>query len=310
MPLSYGPDPVKGIVLAGGNGTRLQPITLVGSKQLAPVYDKPMVYYPLSVLMLMGIDDVLIIARPADIELFRRLFGDGGRLGMQIDYAAQDEPRGIADAFRVGAGHIAGEDCALILGDNLFHGAKLPSMLRRTARELRGCVLFGHKVAEPQHFGVAEIDAKGQLISIEEKPQHPRSNLAIPGLYLFDDTVAGIAQGLRPSARGELEITDILRAYLAEGRADLVWLGRGVTWLDTGTHESLLDAGRFVRDMQHHQGIRLGCVEEIAMYMGFISADACYELGAELDGSPYGQYVMESAREHRLNPAPAKFLEE
>jgi glucose-1-phosphate thymidylyltransferase len=309
-PLSCDRSPMKGIVLAGGNGTRLKPITLVGSKQLAPVYDKPMIYYPLSLLMLMGIDDILIITRPAEVELFRRLFGDGSRLGMHIGYAVQDEPRGIADAFRVGADHIKGEDCALILGDNLFHGARLPALLRKTARELRGCVLFGHKVAEPQRFGVAEIDAKGQLVSIEEKPKHPRSNLAIPGLYFFDDNVTEIARGLRPSARGELEITDVLRAYLAEGRADLVWLGRGVTWLDTGTHESLLDAGRFVRDMQHHQGIRLGCIEEIAMYMGFISAEACYQLGAEMGDSPYGQYVMESAREHQLNPAPAKFLED
>ncbi|MCB5909686.1 glucose-1-phosphate thymidylyltransferase RfbA [Streptomyces pinistramenti] len=301
---------MKGVVLAGGNGTRLQPLTLVGSKQLAPVYDKPMVYYPLSVLMLAGIDDVLIITRPAEIELFRRLFGCGSRLGMHIDYAAQEEPRGIADAFRVGADRITGEDCALVLGDNLFHGAKLPSILRRAARELRGCVLFGQHVAEPQRFGVAEIGAKGNLLSIEEKPEHPRSNLAIPGLYFFDDTVTGIARGLRPSARGELEITDVLRAYLAEGRADLIRLGQDVTWLDTGTHESLLDAGRFVRDVQHRQGSRLGCVEEIAMRMGFISADACYELGAEMSDSPYGQYVMERARAHRLDPAPATFLEE
>ncbi|MBZ6209344.1 glucose-1-phosphate thymidylyltransferase RfbA [Streptomyces olivaceus] len=301
---------MKGIILAGGNGTRLQPLTLVGSKQLAPVYDKPMVYYPLSVLMLTGIADVLIIARPAELALFRRLFGDGSRLGMRIDYAAQAEPRGIADAFLVGAAHIAGEECALVLGDNLFHGARLPSMLRRTVRRLRGCVLFGHQVAEPQHFGVAEIDAKGRLVSIEEKPERPRSNLAIPGLYFFDDTVTDIARGLRPSGRGELEITDVLRAYLAEGRADLVWLGRGVTWLDAGTHESLLDAGRFVRDIQHHQGISLGCVEEVAMYMGFIGADACYRLGAEMDGSPYGQYVMRSALAHRLNPTPAELMEE
>jgi glucose-1-phosphate thymidylyltransferase len=300
---------VKGIILAGGNGTRLQPLTLVGSKQLAPVYDKPMVYYPLSLLMLMGIDDVLIIARPQEIEPFRRLFGNGSRLGMRIDYVAQDRPRGIADAFRLGADHIRGEACALILGDNLFHGARLPSVLRGAAEDMRGCVLFGHKVAEPQNFGVAEVDAKGQLISIEEKPQRPRSNLAIPGLYFFDDMVTEIARNLRPSARGELEITDVLRAYMHQGRADLVWLGRGVTWLDTGTHETLLDAGRFVRDMQHHQGIRLGCIEEVAMYMGFISADACYALGAEMGSSPYGRYVMESAREHSLYPAPAKFLE-
>ncbi|MFH9070586.1 glucose-1-phosphate thymidylyltransferase RfbA [Streptomyces alboflavus] len=301
---------MKGIVLAGGNGSRLQPVTLVSSKQLAPVYDKPMVYYPLSVLMLAGIDDVLIIARPAEIESFRRLFGDGSRLGMRIDYAAQEEPRGIADAFRVGAGHIEGESCALILGDNLFHGAKLPALLRGSARTLRGCVLFGHQVAEPEHFGVAEIDTKGQLVSIEEKPKHPRSNLAIPGLYFFDHTVSDVAQGLRPSARGELEITDVLRAYMEEGRADLVWLGRGVTWLDAGTHESLLDAGRFVRDAQHRQGTRIGCVEEVAMYMGFITPEACHELGAGMGSSPYGQYVMESAREYRLAPSLANFMEE
>ncbi|MEV0321989.1 glucose-1-phosphate thymidylyltransferase RfbA [Streptomyces sp. NPDC050658] len=300
---------MKGIVLAGGNGTRLQPLTFVGSKQLVPVYDKPLVYYPLSVLMLAGIDDVLIIARPAEIELFRRLFGDGSRLGMHIDYRTQDEPRGIADAFRVGADHIQGEDCALILGDNVFHGANLPAVLRRSAREMRGCVLFGHQVAEPQHFGVAEIDGKGRLIGIEEKPEHPRSNLAIPGLYFFDHTVGDIARDLKPSARGELEITDVLRAYLAEDRADLVWLGRGVTWLDAGTHESLLDAGRFVRTIQHHQATRIGCVEEIAMYMGFISPEACYELGAEMGNSPYGQYVMETAREYRLNPTLDNFLE-
>lgn len=308
-PVSKSADPVKGVVLAGGSGTRLQPLTLVGSKQLVPVYDKPLVYYPLSVLMLAGIDDVLIISGPSDIELFRRLFGDGGRLGMSIGYAVQDRPRGIADAFRVGADHIKGENCALILGDNLFHGANLPSVLRRSARDLRGCVLFGHQVAEPRHFGVAEIDTKGNLVSIEEKPEHPRSNLAIPGLYFFDDTVTDVARDLRPSARGELEITDVLRAYMREGRADLVWLGRGVTWLDAGTHESLLDASRFVRDIQHHQGIRLACVEEIAMYMGFISADECFALGAQMDGSPYGRYVMESARAHSLNPAPSKWLE-
>ncbi|MEW1653819.1 glucose-1-phosphate thymidylyltransferase RfbA [Streptomyces sp. NPDC093707] len=301
---------MKGIVLAGGNGTRLQPLTLVGSKQLAPVYDKPMVYYPLSVLMLAGIDEVLLITRPAEIELFRRLFGCGGRLGMRIDYAGQEEPRGIADAFRIGADHIAGEDCALVLGDNLFHGAELPAVLRKSARELRGCVLFGQQVAEPQRFGVAEVDSKGRLLSIEEKPERPRSHLAIPGLYFFDGTVTDIARALRPSARGELEITDVLRAYLAQGRADLVRLGAGVTWLDVGTHESLLDAGRFVRDVQRRQGTHPGCVEEVALRMGFISADACYALGAEMGDSPYGQYVMERARAHRPAPAPAVFPEE
>ncbi|GAA0415984.1 sugar nucleotidyltransferase [Streptomyces luteireticuli] len=301
---------MKGIVLAGGNGTRLHPLTLVGSKQLAPVYDKPLVYYPLSVLMLAGIDDVLVITRPAEIDLFRRLFGSGSRLGMLIDYAVQEEPRGIADAFRVGADHIKGEDCALVLGDNLFHGAELPAILRRAARKLRGCVLFGHRVTEPRRFGVAETDAKGDLVSIEEKPEHPRSDLAIPGLYFFDDTVTGIARDLRPSARGELEITDVLRVYLAEGRADLVRLGKDITWLDAGTPDSLLDAGRFVQDVRHRQGTNPGCIEEIAMDMGFIGADACYELGAGMSDSPYGQYVMERARAHHRDPAPTAFLEE
>ncbi|MFB7631293.1 sugar nucleotidyltransferase [Streptomyces sp. NPDC056149] len=301
---------MKGIVLAGGNGTRLLPLTLVGSKHLAPVYDKPMVYYPLSVLMLAGINDVLIVTRPAEIELFRRLFGSGSRLGMRIGYAAQAEPRGIADGFRVGADHIRGEDCALVLGDNLFHGAELPALLRSTTQGLRGCVLFGHQVADPRRFGVAEVDARGRLLSVEEKPEHPRSHLAIPGLYFFDDTVTDIARGLHPSARGELEITDVLRAYLMAGRAHLVRLGSGVTWLDAGTHESLLAAGRFVRDVQHHQGTRLGCVEEVALRMGFINADACYELGAEMSDSPYGQYLMASARAHRLSRTPATSPEE
>ncbi|MET9862296.1 glucose-1-phosphate thymidylyltransferase RfbA [Streptomyces smyrnaeus] len=301
---------MKGIILAGGNGTRLQPLTFVGSKQLAPVYDKPMIYYPLSVLMLAGIQDILIITRPAELPVFRSLFGDGRQLGLSIDYAGQDEPRGIADAFRVGADHIRGEECALILGDNLFHGANLPSLLRRSARKLRGCVLFGHQVADPQRFGVAEIDARGRLVSIEEKPERPRSNLAIPGLYFFDGGVVDVTKGLTPSARGELEITDVLRAYLEEGTAELVWLGRGVTWLDTGTHETLLDAARFVRDVQHRQGTRLGCIEEIAMYMGFIQPEDCHALGAGMGNSPYGQYVMERARDFSLGLPPVEFMEE
>jgi glucose-1-phosphate thymidylyltransferase len=300
---------MKGIILAGGSGTRLQPLTFVGSKQLTPVYDKPMVYYPLSILMLAGIRDILIITRPAELPVFRRLFGDGRKLGMKITYATQDEPRGIADAFRVGADYIGGEDCALILGDNLFHGADLPSLLRRSANRLDGCVLFGHQVSDPERFGVAEIDEQGKLVSIEEKPAKPRSNLAIPGLYFFDGGVVDVAKRLTPSARGELEITDVLRAYLAEGRADLVWLGRGVTWLDTGTHETLLEAGRFVRDVQHRQGIRIGCIEEVALNMRFISADDCYDLGAEMGKSPYGQYVMDCAQSYDQLLALAKFTD-
>jgi glucose-1-phosphate thymidylyltransferase len=289
---------VKGIILAGGSGTRLQPITFVNSKQLAPVFDKPMIYYPLSILMLAGINDFLIITRPAELPLFERLFGDGRQLGLSIKYAPQEEPRGIADAFRVGADHIGGEDCALILGDNLFHGSDLPLLLRQSAERLNGCVLFGHQVADPERFGVAEIDQRGRLVAIEEKPAEPRSNLAIPGLYFFDGGVVDIAKRLTPSARGELEITDVLRAYLDEGRADLVWLGRGVTWLDTGTYETLLEAGRFVRDIQHRQGIRIGCIEEVAMYMGYISVEDCHALGAEMGAAPYGRYVMDCARSH------------
>jgi glucose-1-phosphate thymidylyltransferase len=294
---------MKGIILAGGDGTRLRPLTLVGSKQLAPVYDKPMIYYPLSILMFTGIDDVLIITRPPDLPIFRALLGDGSALGMRVEYAVQDRPRGIADAFRLGADHVAGEDCALILGDNLFHGADLPSLLRRSARDLDGCVLFGHQVADPERYGVAELDRAGRLVAIDEKPERPRSNLAIPGLYFFDSQVVDVAKRQTPSARGELEITDVLRAYLREGRAKLVWLGRGVTWLDTGTHESLLEAGMFVRDVQRRQGMSLGCVEEIAMYMGFISPQECHALGARMDSSPYGRYVMERARSYaRLHP--------
>ncbi|WP_329619108.1 glucose-1-phosphate thymidylyltransferase RfbA [Streptomyces sp. NBC_01255] len=302
---------MKGIILAGGNGTRLQPLTFTASKQLAPIYDKPMIYYPLSVLMLAGIRDILIITRPTDLPAFQALLGDGRRLGLSIDYATQDKPRGIADAFLVGEDHIRGEQCALILGDNLFHGANLPTLLRRTALKMGGCVLFGHEVADPERFGVAEIDSRGELVSIEEKPRRPRSNLAIPGIYFFDAQVTDIARDLEPSARGELEITDLLRVYLTMGTAELVWLGRGVTWLDTGTHESLLEAGTFVRDTQRRQGTRLGCIEEIAMHMGYIDPDDCQALGASMGNSPYGEYVMERARLARagmLPPLPSEEL--
>ncbi|MDG5808624.1 glucose-1-phosphate thymidylyltransferase RfbA [Streptomyces ossamyceticus] len=302
---------MKGIILAGGNGTRLQPLTFAGSKQLAPVYDKPMIYYPLSMLMLAGIRDILIITRPADLPAFQALLGDGRQLGLSLGYATQDEPRGIADAFLVGEKHIRGEQCALVLGDNLFHGANLPAMLRRTALKMGGCVLFGHEVADPERFGVAEIDAQGELVSIEEKPLNPRSKLAIPGMYFFDAQVTDIARDLEPSPRGELEITDLLRVYLKMGTAELVWLGRGVTWLDTGTHESLLEAGTFVRDTQRRQGTRLACIEEIAMHMGYIDPDDCQALGASMGNSPYGEYVMERARLRKagmLLPLPSEGL--
>ncbi|PSL52702.1 glucose-1-phosphate thymidylyltransferase [Saccharothrix carnea] len=286
---------MKGIILAGGRGTRLHPATLGVSKQLLPVYDKPMVYYPLSVLMLAGIREILVICSPPDLDGFRRLLGDGGRLGLSIDYAVQDEPRGLADAFLIGADHIGADPVALVLGDNLFHGRGFPELLRRARRDLDGCVLFGYEVRDPERYGVGEVDAGGRLISLEEKPAHPRSNHAITGLYLYDNDVVDIARGVRPSARGELEITDVNRVYLDRGRARLENLGRGFAWLDTGTHESLLEAAEYVRVMENRQGIRIACVEEVALRMGFIDGAACHRLGEQLAGSAYGEYVMRVA---------------
>ncbi|MFI9812623.1 glucose-1-phosphate thymidylyltransferase RfbA [Saccharothrix variisporea] len=283
---------MKGIILAGGSGTRLHPITLGVSKQLLPVYDKPMIYYPLSVLMLANIRDILLISTPADLPQFRRLLGDGSRLGLRIDYAEQDQPRGLADAFRIGAEHIGDDSVALVLGDNIFHGPAFSEVLLRAAASVDGCVLFGYPVQDPERYGVAEVDARGRLVSVEEKPLLPRSNRAITGLYFYDNDVVSIARDLRPSPRGELEITDVNRAYLDRGKAALVDLGRGFAWLDTGTHDSLMEAGKYVEILQNRQGVRIACVEEVALRMGFIDVDACHALGAELAGTGYGQYVM------------------
>nr|WP_131757126.1 glucose-1-phosphate thymidylyltransferase RfbA [Actinomadura fibrosa] len=282
----------KGIILAGGTGTRLYPLTRVVSKQLLPVGDKPMIYYPLSVLMLTGIRDILIISTAEDVPRYSRLLGDGSDLGVRFSYAVQDEPRGIADALLIGADHIAGEPVALILGDNVFHGHLLADILREQARDVDGCVLFGYPVKDPQRFGIAETDADGRLLSIEEKPARPRSNRAITGLYFYDGGAVDIARRLRPSARGELEITDVNRAYVAEGRARLVELTRGFAWLDTGTPEALTAAGNYVLALEERQGLHVACVEEIALRMGFIDAEACHRLGAGLASSRYGQYVM------------------
>ncbi|MDQ3403025.1 MAG: glucose-1-phosphate thymidylyltransferase RfbA [Actinomycetota bacterium] len=290
---------MKGIILAGGHGTRLHPITLGVSKQLLPVYDKPMIYYPLSVLMLAGIRDILIITAPDDVDSFRALLGDGHHIGLTIGYAVQDEPRGLADAFLIGAEHIGSEKVALILGDNIFHGAGFPDLLRRSARTVEGCVLFGYEVHDPQRYGVGEIDSDGRLISIEEKPAHPRSNLAITGLYFYDNDVVEIAGNLRPSARGELEITDVNRVYLERGTARLEQFGRGFAWLDTGTHESLIEAGQYVQILEHRQGLRIACVEEVALRMGFIDRAACHRLGEQLAKSGYGEYVMKVAASAR-----------
>jgi glucose-1-phosphate thymidylyltransferase len=283
---------MKGIILAGGSGSRLYPVTGAVSKQLLPVYDKPMIYYPLSVLMFGGIREILIISTPADLPQFKRLLGDGTELGINLSYAEQAQPNGLAEAFLIGADHVGDDSAALVLGDNIFHGPGFPDQLRRSISELDGCVLFGYPVSDPGRYGVGESDDSGRLISIEEKPTQPRSNRAITGLYLYDNDVLEIATQIKPSARGELEITDINRTYLERGTATLIDLGRGFAWLDTGTHDSLLEAGQYVQVLEHRQGIRIACLEEIALSMGYIDADACYALGAKLGNSRYGEYVM------------------
>jgi glucose-1-phosphate thymidylyltransferase len=283
---------MKGIILAGGSGSRLYPVTGAVSKQLLPVYDKPMIYYPLSVLMFGGIREILIISTPADLPQFKRLLGDGTELGINLSYAEQAQPNGLAEAFLIGADHVGDDSAALVLGDNIFHGPGFPDQLRRSISELDGCVLFGYPVSDPGRYGVGESDDSGRLISIEEKPSQPRSNRAITGLYLYDNDVLEIAKQIKPSARGELEITDINRTYLERGTATLIDLGRGFAWLDTGTHDSLLEAGQYVQVLEHRQGIRIACLEEIALSMGYIDAYACYALGAKLGNSRYGEYVM------------------
>ncbi|MEU4804126.1 glucose-1-phosphate thymidylyltransferase RfbA [Actinosynnema sp. NPDC023587] len=288
---------MKGIVLAGGSGTRMYPATFATSKQLLPVYDKPLVYYPLSVLMLAGIREILVISTPTALPALRALLGDGAQLGLDLSYAVQTEPRGIADAFLVGADHIAGHETALVLGDNIFHGAGFGEVLRRGRAELVGCTLFSHPVADPERYGVGEVDERGRLVAIEEKPERPRSNHAITGLYFYDSDVLEVARDVVPSARGELEITDVNNVYLKNGKARMVTLGRGFTWLDAGTHESLLEASQYVQVLEHRQGVRVACLEEVALRMGFIGADDCYALGERMVNSDYGRYVMEVARQ-------------
>jgi glucose-1-phosphate thymidylyltransferase len=301
---------LKGIVLAGGSGSRLDPITRAVSKQLVPVYDKPMIYYPLSVLMLAGIREVLVISTPVDLPGFRRLFGDGGELGMSIRYAEQPTPRGLADAFVVGRDFVGRDSVALILGDNIFFGAGLAELLRQARNDLSssgggtggvsaatGAVLFGYQVQDPQRYGVAEIDGEGNLLGIEEKPREPKSHLAVTGLYFYDNQVVDIAAGLRPSARGEIEITDVNNHYIAHKQASMRLLGRGYAWLDTGTPDSLLDAAQFVAALRRRQGTHIACIEEIAFVMGFIDDQQLMKLAEGHGPSPYGRYLAEIVRD-------------
>ncbi|WP_433496300.1 glucose-1-phosphate thymidylyltransferase RfbA [Sphaerimonospora sp. CA-214678] len=283
---------MKGIILAGGNGTRLSPITPTTHKQLLPVYDKPMIYYPLSVLMLAGIRDILIISSPDALPVLRRLLGDGGDLGLRLSYAEQPVPRGDGDALIIGADYVGDDPVALILGDNIFDGAGLPLLLRQAAAGHPGCLLFGYQVPDPERFGVAEVDAGGRLISLEEKPRLPKSDLAATGLYFYDGEAVEIARDLKPSWRGELEITDVNRAYLEAGRARVVTLDRrSHAWFDAGTPDALLDAGRYVRLARQRHGRSVGCVEEVALRMGYIDAEWCQVLGERLGASAYGAHV-------------------
>jgi glucose-1-phosphate thymidylyltransferase len=289
---------VKGIVLAGGSGTRLHPVTRAVSKQLLPVYDKPMIYYPISVLMLSGIRDILIITTPHDQEQFIRLLADGSQWGISITFAIQPSPDGLAEAFRIGADHVAGEPSALVLGDNIFHGHGLGGMVATAAAQVNstaGCTLFGYQVSDPQRYGVATLDETGRILDIEEKPEKPRSNLAITGLYFYDSDVVEIARSLRPSSRGELEITDLNRVYVERGDARLVDLGRGMAWLDTGTQDAMLEASQFVQVLQHRQGITIACLEEVAMRRGYISGDDALRLAREMGSSGYGAYLARVA---------------
>ena len=293
---------MRGIVLAGGAGSRLHPATRAISKQLLPVYDKPMVYYPLSVLLLAGIREVLLISTPHDLPLFQRLLGDGSSFGISLSYAEQPEPRGLAEAFLIGRDFLDGEPACLVLGDNIFHGHRLSAILQSELAALapgsgagHGCTLFGYTVADPERYGVAEVDAEGRILSIEEKPAVPRSRLAVTGVYMYDGTASERSAGLRPSARHELEITDLNLTYVAEGRARLVGLGRGMAWLDTGTHDSLLDASTYVQVLEQRQGEQIACLEEIAFHQGWLTADELAELAAPMGRSRYGDHLRRLA---------------
>jgi glucose-1-phosphate thymidylyltransferase len=283
---------MKGIILAGGSGTRLYPLTRVISKQLLPVYDKPMIYYPLSTLMLAGIREVLVISTPDDVPRFEQLLGDGSQWGMRFAYAPQATPNGLAQAFVIGAPFIGADPACLVLGDNIFYGDSLTAMLQRAAAQESGATIFGYNVKDPERYGVAEIDGDGRVVDIVEKPAHPKSNYAVTGIYFYDNDVIAIAKGLKPSGRGEYEITDVNRAYLQRGTLRMELLGRGMAWLDTGTHESLHDASSFIETIEKRQGLKIACPEEIAYRMDYIDADAVAKLAQPLKTTAYGEYLL------------------